>query len=89
MMARLDSLGEWERELLLQMLKGTPDFSGKPWVTGRPLSQSRVAIITASDIHQRDDAAYSDGAAANDYRVIPADVASPRYPYKPPSIDAG
>lgn len=75
-MARLDSLGEWERELLLQMLKEIPDFKGQPWVAGPPLAQRRVAIITTSGIHRRDDAAYSDGAAANDYRVIPGDVAA-------------
>lgn len=75
-MARLDSLGEWERELLLQMLQEIPDFNGQPWVAGPPLARRRVAIITTSGIHRRDDVAYSDGAAASDYRVIPGDVAA-------------
>lgn len=73
-MPRLDDLGEWERELLLQMLNEIPDFKGQPWVAGAPLSQRRVAIITTSGIHRRDDAAYCDGAAAYEYRVIPGDV---------------
>ena len=73
-MPRLADLGEWERELLLQMLKEIPDFKGQPWVAGPPLKHRRVAIITTSGIHRRDDMAYADGAAANDYRVIPGDV---------------
>ncbi len=73
-MPRLADLGEWERELLLQMLKEIPDFKGQPWVAGPPLKQRRVAIITTSGIHRRDDLAYADGTAANDYRVIPGDV---------------
>ncbi|MEQ1773457.1 MAG: glycine/sarcosine/betaine reductase selenoprotein B family protein [Burkholderiales bacterium] len=73
-MPRLADLGEWERELLLQMLTEIPDFKGQPWIAGLPLKQRRVAIITTSGIHRRDDIAYADGAAANDYRVIPGDV---------------
>lgn len=73
-MARLVDLGEWERELLLQMLKEIPDFKGQPWVAGSPLKRRRVAIITTSGIHRRDDVAYSDGAAAYEYRVIPGNV---------------
>ena len=56
------------------MLKEIPAFEGQPWVTGPPLKQCRVAISTTSGIHRRDDIAYADGAAANDYRVIPGDV---------------
>lgn len=73
-MPRLADLGEWERDLLLQMLKEIPDFKGQPWVEGPPLAQRKVAIITTSGIHRRDDDAYSDGAAASEYRVIPSDV---------------
>ncbi len=73
-MPRLDDLGEWERELLLQMLKEIPVFEGQPWVDGPPLSRRRVAIITTSGIHRKGDAAYADGAAASEYRVIPGDV---------------
>lgn len=73
-MARLADLGEWERELLLQMLREIPDFKGQPWVAGFPLKQRRVAIITTSGIHRRVDIAYSDGAAAYEYRVIPGNV---------------
>ncbi len=35
-MARMIDLGEWERELLLEMLKEIPDFKGQPWVSGAP-----------------------------------------------------
>jgi len=73
-MPRLESLGEWERELLLDMLKEIPAYEGQPWVAGGPLARRRVAIISTAGIHQAGDAPYADGMAAHDYRVIPADV---------------
>ena len=73
-MARLADLGEWEQELLLQMLDEIPAYSGQPWQSGAPLAQRRVALLTTSGIHRHDDHAYSDGAVANEYRVIPGDV---------------
>jgi len=73
-MARLADLGEWERELLLNMLKEIPEFKGQPWVNGLPLNQRRVAIITTAGIHRASDDPYADGAASSDYRVIPGDV---------------
>lgn len=73
-MARLADLGEWERELLLNMLKEIPEFQGQPWVGGPPLNQRRVAIITTAGIHRASDDPYADGAASSDYRVIPGDV---------------
>ncbi|MBC7780562.1 MAG: selenoprotein B glycine/betaine/sarcosine/D-proline reductase [Proteobacteria bacterium] len=56
------------------MIDEIPAFSGQPWVAGPPLDERRVALITTSGIHRRDDVAYADGAVANDYRVIPGDV---------------
>lgn len=73
-MARLAELGEWERELLLQMLKEIPDYKGQPWVAGPPLDRRRVALVTTSGIHRADDTPYADGAAASDYRVIPGET---------------
>lgn len=73
-MARLADLGEWERELLLEMLKEIPRYTGQPWVTGPQLNRRRVALVTTSGIHRAGDTPYADGAAASDYRVIPADT---------------
>jgi len=75
-MARLADLGQWERELLLDMLKEVPGFGleGSPWVAGPPLARRRVAIVTTAGLHRASDPPYADGAAANDYRVIPGDV---------------
>lgn len=75
-MTRLADLGQWERELLLDMLNEIPGFGlhGRPWVAGPPLKERRVAIVTTSGIHRASDAPYADGAAANDYRVIPGNV---------------
>ncbi len=75
-MARLADLGQWERELLLDMLKEIPGFNltGSPWVSGLPLNRRRVALVTTAGIHRASDPPYADGAAANDYRVIPGNV---------------
>ena len=73
-MARLSDLGVWERELLVEMLKEIPDYKGQPWVEGPPLDKRRVAIITTAGMHRVGDPPYAEGAAANDYRVIPGDV---------------
>lgn len=73
-MARLSDLGEWERELLVEMLKEIPEYKGQPWAGGQPLNKRRVAIITTSGMHRVSDPPYAEGGAANDYRVIPGDV---------------
>jgi D-proline reductase (dithiol) PrdB len=70
-MVRLESLNEEEREMLLGF--PCPSFATSPWVTGPPLSQRRVALITTAGLHRRDDRPFS--FAPNDfYRIIPGDV---------------
>lgn len=73
-MARLSDLGVWERELLVEMVKEIPEYQGQPWAAGPSLDKRRVAIITTSGMHRAGDPPYADGAAANDYRVIPGNV---------------
>lgn len=73
-MVRLADLGPWEREHLLEMLREIPDFGPTPWVAAAPLARSRVALVTTAGIHRAQDAAYAEGAAAGEYRVIPGDV---------------
>ncbi len=72
-MVRLADLSDNERKRALGRIKDLPDFSGRPWVTGPPLGQRRVAIITTSGIHRKGDTPFSDGDAAAEYRVIPGD----------------
>ncbi len=72
-MARLDDLGEWERELMLIKLKDLSPLGGTPWVSGPALSKRRVAIITTAAIHRKDDQPFSDKTAA-EYRIVPGNV---------------
>ena len=49
-----------------------PDYETTPWVTPKPLAESRVAIISTAGLHRRDDSPFVPGAG--DYRVIPDDA---------------
>jgi D-proline reductase (dithiol) PrdB len=70
-MVRLLDLPEVERRHL--MAKACVPLPGEPFVTGRPLHERRVAIVTTAGLHRRDQAAF--GIADTGYRVIPGDVA--------------
>ena len=50
-MARLEEMPEWEREYLSQL--PCPSFDNQPWVTGPPLSERRVAMITTAGLQRR------------------------------------
>jgi len=69
-MVRLADLAPHVAEGLLNL--PLPEFDGSPWVTPRPLAQSRIAIVTTAGLHRRSDAKFVGGAA--DYRIIPDDV---------------
>jgi len=75
-MVRLADLPDWEREHLLSKLKDLGGFDGRPWVAGPPLAKRRVAIITTSGLHRRQDRPFAPGAAGSEYRVIPGNVAA-------------
>jgi D-proline reductase (dithiol) PrdB len=49
-----------------------PDFTTRPWVTGSPLSQRRVAIVSSAGLVMRGENPFRGRDA--DYRVIPADT---------------
>ena len=70
-MVRLETLSEDEQRLLLGLPCHT--FETQPWVIGPPLKERRVAIVTTSGLHRRDDRPFQ--IDPNDfYRVIPGDV---------------
>ncbi len=70
-MVRLEKLSEVERKMLLGF--PCPSYETQPWVSGPSLSQRRVAIVTTSGLHRRDDRPFQ--LDPNDfYRVIPGDV---------------
>lgn len=69
-MVRLTDIDELGVKHLLD--KECPPFQSKPWVTGPPLAERRVAIVTTAGLHRRDDRNF----ALRDlsYRVIPGDA---------------
>ena len=71
-MARLDRMSPRLQEHFLN--QPCPAFDGTPWVTGPPLAQRKVALISTAGLHRRDDRPFSPGAL--DYRLIPADTPS-------------
>ena len=78
-MARLDRVHPAMRDALLAM--PCPTFEGTPWVTGPPLAQRRVAVISTAGLHRRNDRPFpvtagSERAIPGDYRVIPGDIAA-------------
>jgi D-proline reductase (dithiol) PrdB len=49
-----------------------PTYETAPWVTGPPLSERRVAIVSTAGLQKRGDRPFSMGAT--DYRLIPGDL---------------
>ena len=69
-MARMEDLPDYERDFLMNM--ELPSFAARPWVTGPPLKERRVAAVTTAGLHRRDDRPFSVGVP--DYRIIANDV---------------
>lgn len=69
-MARMEDLVESEQEHLNHL--PLPTFETTPWVTGPPLAERRVAIVTSAGLSLRGEKLFTRGAA--DYRVIPGDA---------------
>lgn len=71
-MVRLTDMDAVDAQHLLD--KECPPFETQPWVTGPPLAERRVAIVTTAGIHRRDDARFAQRDLG--YRVIPGDLAA-------------
>jgi D-proline reductase (dithiol) PrdB len=69
-MARLDLMPAHVRDHLLA-LPCTP-FETAPWVTGPPLHERKVALISTAGLQRRGDRPFGVGAA--DYRLIASDT---------------
>jgi D-proline reductase (dithiol) PrdB len=70
-MVRLEKLSEQEQKMLLSL--PCLSFDTNPFVGGPPLKERRVAIVTTSGLHRRDDQPFR--MDPNDfYRVIPGNV---------------
>jgi len=50
-----------------------PTFDTQPWVTGPPLNQRRVAIISTAGLHSKKDRPFTMDRGDN-YRIIPGDI---------------
>jgi D-proline reductase (dithiol) PrdB len=72
-MVRLEKLSEAEREFTQRVALICPSFETRPWASGPPLSQRRVAIITTAGLHLRHDRPFLN-TLDDFYRVIPGDV---------------
>ncbi len=46
-----------------------PDFGETPWAPARPLSESRICVLSTAGLHLRGDAPFV--GYATDYRIIP------------------
>lgn len=71
-MARLAELSAAEQKHHLDKIRDLPDFGETPFVSGPPLRERRVAIVTTAGVHVRGDRPFENAAA--DYRVIPGDT---------------
>lgn len=71
-MVRLSDLHDAEAEHMRARAKAMVPVEPAPWITPKPLSQSRVAIVTTAGLHRRQDAPFTPGAV--DYRLLPGDV---------------
>lgn len=69
-MVALERLSPRLQQHFLQM--PCPRFDATPWVTGPPLGERRVALISTAGLHRRGDLPIAPGSP--DYRVIPADT---------------
>ena len=70
-MVRLEKISEEERNMLLSL--DCPTFTTSPWVSGPPLKERRLAVITTAGLHLRHDRPFQFGVP-DFYRVIPGNV---------------
>ncbi len=71
-MARLQDLPEPLREHLIAL--PCPSFETTPWVTGPPVFERRVAIVSTAGLHRRDDRPFE--GMSGDYRIVPGDTST-------------
>lgn len=70
-MARLSDIVEPMRTRIAEL--DCPTFDTEPWVTGPPLSERRIAMVSSAGLLRRGDKGFR--AGADDYREIGDDVA--------------
>ena len=71
-MVKLSEFPEEERVAYLN--RAMPEFDETPFVTGPPLNERRVSLISTAGLHRRGDRLFSDNSG--DYRIISGDIAA-------------
>ena len=69
-MARWDELPKYEQDYLSGMR--LPEFDHTPWTPSKPVSESRIALISTAGIERRGDKPYP--FFSGEFRLIPTDV---------------
>ena len=69
-MVRLSDMNESEARHLASL--ECPTYGTRPFVTGAPLAQRKLALISTAGLHLREDRPFGPGEAG--YRVVPASV---------------
>ena len=71
-MVRWADLPDYEQGHMVHLAKDCVTLEPAPWVTGPPLAQRRVAIVTTAGLQRRGDRPFTEGAG--DFRIIPGDL---------------
>lgn len=71
-MAILEEMHEPERSFLTKL--PCPQYKTRPWASGPPLSERRVALISTAGLHTREDRPFA--GISGEYRVIPGSAAA-------------
>jgi len=69
-MARWEDLPEYERDYLADL--PLPDFDHTPWTPAKPVTESRIALISTAGIERRGDKPYP--FFSGEFRLIPTDI---------------
>ncbi len=69
-MARWEDLPQYEQDYLAGLR--LPEFNHTPWTPAKPVSESRIALISTAGIERRGDKPYP--FFSGEFRLIPTDV---------------
>jgi D-proline reductase (dithiol) PrdB len=70
-MARIEDIPQPTRDVVLGL--ACPELPGSPWVTPKPLSESRIATLTSAALMRRSDQPFPAGTA--EFRALPSSLA--------------
>ena len=71
-MVRLSDLHESEAMHMRARAQAMQPVAAAPWITPKPLADSKIAIVSTAGLHRRSDPPFTPGAI--DYRLLPGDV---------------